>query len=228
MRLNPAWPAGGVGDRVLFLWPFCRGALILGKVRQPNRQKSGRHMPRDPRFDPLFDPIRIGPVTAPNRFYQVPHCTGMGYLRPNTLAAMRDVKAEGGWGVVNTEYCSIDPSLRRHALSACDACGTRATSGTMAAHDRGHSPARGACRRRIVAWRIAPGQPPVAPDRRGAGQPAGAAGSLADQGHGPERHPRLSRLAPRRGPAGAFGRFRHRLCLCRPYLSPAQFLDPRS
>jgi len=30
-------------------------------------------MPRDPRFDILFEPVPIGPVTAPNRFYQVPH-----------------------------------------------------------------------------------------------------------------------------------------------------------
>ncbi len=67
-------------------------------------------MSRDPRFDPLFEPMRIGPVTAPNRFYQVPHCSGMGYLRPHSLAAMRAVKAEGGWGVVCTEYCSIDDS----------------------------------------------------------------------------------------------------------------------
>jgi dimethylamine/trimethylamine dehydrogenase len=67
-------------------------------------------MPRDPRFDILFEPIAIGPVVARNRFYQVPHCTGMGYLMPETLAAMRGVKAEGGWGVVNTEYCSIHPT----------------------------------------------------------------------------------------------------------------------
>jgi dimethylamine/trimethylamine dehydrogenase len=67
-------------------------------------------MPSDPRFDILFEPIKLGPVTAPNRFYQVPHCTGMGYQLPETLAAMRAVKAEGGWGVVNTEYCSIDPT----------------------------------------------------------------------------------------------------------------------
>jgi len=64
---------------------------------------------RDPRFDPLFQPIRLGPKTARNRFYQVPHCSGMGYDRPNTLAAMRGMKAEGGWAVVCTEYCSIDP-----------------------------------------------------------------------------------------------------------------------
>ncbi len=67
-------------------------------------------MSRDPRHDILFEPVRIGPVTAPNRFYQVPHCTGMGWLRPRMLAAMRGVKAEGGWGVVCTEYCSIHPT----------------------------------------------------------------------------------------------------------------------
>jgi dimethylamine/trimethylamine dehydrogenase len=65
---------------------------------------------RDPSYDVLFEPIKIGPVTAKNRFYQVPHCTGMGYLRPHMLAAMRGVKAEGGWGVVCTEYNSIHPT----------------------------------------------------------------------------------------------------------------------
>ncbi len=67
-------------------------------------------MPRDPRYDILFEPVKIGPVTAPNRFYQVPHCTGMGWLRPRMLAEMRGIKAEGGWGVVCTEYNSIHPS----------------------------------------------------------------------------------------------------------------------
>jgi dimethylamine/trimethylamine dehydrogenase len=65
---------------------------------------------RDPNYDVLFEPIKIGPVTTRNRFYQVPHCTGMGYLRPHMLAAMRGVKAEGGWGVVCTEYNSIHPT----------------------------------------------------------------------------------------------------------------------
>jgi dimethylamine/trimethylamine dehydrogenase len=67
-------------------------------------------MTRDPRYDILFEPVQIGPVTAPNRFYQVPHCNGMGTLRPRMVATMRGIKAEGGWGVVNTEYCSIHPS----------------------------------------------------------------------------------------------------------------------
>jgi len=67
-------------------------------------------MTRDPRHDILFEPVRIGPVTAPNRFYQVPHCNGSGFLRPRMVAEMRGIKAEGGWGVVCTEYCSIHPS----------------------------------------------------------------------------------------------------------------------
>ena len=64
-------------------------------------------MSRDPRFDILFEPVKIGPVTAPNRFYQVPHCNGMGHQYPSSMAEMRGVKAEGGWGVVNTEECEI-------------------------------------------------------------------------------------------------------------------------
>ena len=65
---------------------------------------------RDPRFDCLFEPIRLGPVTSRNRFYQVPHCSGMGWKHPRMLAAMRGTKAEGGWGVVCTEYCSVHPT----------------------------------------------------------------------------------------------------------------------
>ncbi len=66
------------------------------------------------RYARLFESVKIGPVTAPNRFYQVPHCTGMGHALPQTLVAMRAMKAEGGWGVVCTEYCSIHPSSDDH------------------------------------------------------------------------------------------------------------------
>ncbi len=67
---------------------------------------------RDPvqQCDILFEPVRVGPVTAANRFYQTPHATGMGYAKPKSSAALRAVKAEGGWGVVCTEYCSIHPT----------------------------------------------------------------------------------------------------------------------
>ena len=65
---------------------------------------------RDPRYDILFTPVQIGPVTAKNRFFQVPHCNGMGHAMPLAHAAMREVKAEGGWAVVSTEECEIHPS----------------------------------------------------------------------------------------------------------------------
>ncbi len=67
-------------------------------------------MPMDPRHAVLFEPVKIGPHTAPNRFYQTPHATGFGWQRPQSGAALRGIKAEGGWGVVCTEYCSIHPS----------------------------------------------------------------------------------------------------------------------
>jgi len=67
-------------------------------------------MSRDPRYDILFEPVRIGPVTTKNRFFQVPHCNGGGYRDPSAAAAMRRVKAEGGWGVVFTEQVEMHHS----------------------------------------------------------------------------------------------------------------------
>jgi dimethylamine/trimethylamine dehydrogenase len=58
----------------------------------------------------LFESVKIGPVTTNNRFYQVPHCCGMGHLRPRAHAAMRSIKAQGGWGVVSTEEAEIHPT----------------------------------------------------------------------------------------------------------------------
>ncbi|KUP90825.1 oxidoreductase [Tritonibacter horizontis] len=62
---------------------------------------------RDPRYDILFEPMAIGPVTAKNRLYQVPHCNGGGYRDPSAAAEMRGIKAEGGWGVIFTEQCEM-------------------------------------------------------------------------------------------------------------------------
>jgi 2,4-dienoyl-CoA reductase-like NADH-dependent reductase (Old Yellow Enzyme family) len=64
-------------------------------------------MTRDPRYDILFEPVEIGPVTAKNRFYRVPRCNGGGYRDPSAAAAMRRTKSEGGWGVVFTEQCEL-------------------------------------------------------------------------------------------------------------------------
>ncbi|HEY7749467.1 MAG TPA: FAD-dependent oxidoreductase [Aestuariivirgaceae bacterium] len=67
-------------------------------------------MARDPRYDILFEPVAIGPKTARNRFYQVPHCNGMGWRDGTQNATMRGIKAEGGWAVVCTEEVEIHPS----------------------------------------------------------------------------------------------------------------------
>jgi dimethylamine/trimethylamine dehydrogenase len=65
---------------------------------------------RDPRYDVLFEPVPLGPVTARNRFFQVPHCNGMGHAYPSAHAEMRGVKAEGGWAVVCTEEVELHHS----------------------------------------------------------------------------------------------------------------------
>src|ERR671934_63162 len=70
-------------------------------------------MSRDPKYDVLFEPVRIGPKVLKNRFYQVPHCTGFGTDRPGAQARFRATKAEGGWAAVCTELASIHPETDR-------------------------------------------------------------------------------------------------------------------
>jgi dimethylamine/trimethylamine dehydrogenase len=79
---------------------------------------------RDPRFDRLFEPVSIGPIVAKNRFYQVPHCNGMGYARPQSHAAMRGIKAE--WAAVSTEESHIHPTSDISPFIQV-VCGTTAT-----------------------------------------------------------------------------------------------------
>jgi dimethylamine/trimethylamine dehydrogenase len=78
--------------------------------RSPAAGTAGGVIARDPRYDILFEPVHIGPIRAKNRFFQVPHCTGMGYRDPSAEAALRRVKAEGGWAVVCTEQVEIHPT----------------------------------------------------------------------------------------------------------------------
>ena len=66
-------------------------------------------MARNPRHDILFEPVSFGPKTMRNRFWQSAHCSGFGSERPGTQAYFRGMKAEGGWGVVCTEACSVHP-----------------------------------------------------------------------------------------------------------------------
>jgi dimethylamine/trimethylamine dehydrogenase len=64
----------------------------------------------DGRYRVLFEQIRIGPVTARNRFFATAHSAGMGYAQPHATAALRAMKAEGGWAVVCSGVCEIDPT----------------------------------------------------------------------------------------------------------------------
>src|SRR6266852_1082660 len=59
--------------------------------------------------DELFESVKIGPRKTRNRFWQTSHCAGPGSERPGAQAHLRGMKAEGGWGVVFTEFCSIHP-----------------------------------------------------------------------------------------------------------------------
>jgi dimethylamine/trimethylamine dehydrogenase len=64
----------------------------------------------DPRYAALFQSLKIGPVTAPNRLVSMPHATGHSYLMPNGAIGMRETKAEGGWGIVAMQLSEIDPT----------------------------------------------------------------------------------------------------------------------
>ncbi|RWK43835.1 MAG: FAD-dependent oxidoreductase [Mesorhizobium sp.] len=64
----------------------------------------------DPRYEVLFEPVKIGPVTTPNRFVSMPHAIGHSYLMPNGAIGIRETRAEGGWGIVSMQLSEIDPT----------------------------------------------------------------------------------------------------------------------
>src|SRR5260221_11343834 len=88
----------------------------------------------DPRNAILFEPVTIGPKTLPNRFYQVPHASGFGSIKPRTQAAFRAIKAEGGWGGVRVEYAPVSrdaeevPAVAANMLDEADARGLALTA----------------------------------------------------------------------------------------------------
>src|SRR6266480_3295306 len=90
--------------------PACSNAAQYSLLNIRSTTGRLRRMARNPRYDILFEPVKIGPVTARNRFYAVPHAAGMTNSMPHMRAKFRETKAEGGWGVVCSGYVSIDPS----------------------------------------------------------------------------------------------------------------------
>ncbi len=95
---------------------------------------------RNPAYDILFEPLAIGPLTAKNRFYQVPHCNGGGYRDPSAVAAMRGIKSEGGWGVIFTEQTEmhqtseITPFIELRLWDDADIPSLRRMSDAMKSH----------------------------------------------------------------------------------------------
>ncbi|MCF7980506.1 MAG: FAD-dependent oxidoreductase [Pseudomonadales bacterium] len=75
-------------------------------------------MARDAKHDLLFEPISFGPKTMKNRFWQTTHCAGPGSERPGSQAMLRGTKAEGGWGAVFTEYCSVHPEADEYPYTS--------------------------------------------------------------------------------------------------------------
>lgn len=124
-------------------------------------------MSRDPRYGILFEPVRIGPRTVPNRFAAVPYSVGHSHLMPNGHIGVRQMRAEGGWGIVSTGLAEIDPTsdlsnlpyerlwdecdVRRHARLA-DAIHQH---GALSAVELGHTGLR--------SRGIGTGYPPLAP-----------------------------------------------------------------
>jgi dimethylamine/trimethylamine dehydrogenase len=94
----------------------------------------------EPRHAILFEPVRIGPKTLPNRFYQVPHATGFGSIKPRTQAAFRGMKAEGGWGGVCVEYAPVStdseesPAVAAEIWDDLDVANLRLTADAVHAH----------------------------------------------------------------------------------------------
>ena len=163
---------------------------------------------RESRFDVLFEPVQLGPVTARNRFFQVPHCNGMGHHHPTAHAEMRGVKAEGGWAVVCTEEVEFHHTsevapyvegrhLGRRRHPDARPAGRAGARARLAGRDR--AGVLGDDRVQPVQPRVADG--PRAPRRAGHRSRAGPA-------HGPARHRRSAALAPAGRRPLAAGRLR--------------------
>ena len=73
---------------------------------------------RESKYDLLFEPVHFGPKIMRNRFWQSSHCTGFGSERPGTQARFRGMKAEGGWAVVCTEFCSVHPESDEYPFTS--------------------------------------------------------------------------------------------------------------
>jgi dimethylamine/trimethylamine dehydrogenase len=95
---------------------------------------------RDPKHDPLFEPIALGPKLMRNRFWQTPHSIAAGSDFPGFQASYRGMKAEGGWGAVFVEATAIsidadvDPLMIVRLWDQGDVRNLRLTTEAIHAH----------------------------------------------------------------------------------------------
>lgn len=70
-------------------------------------------------YDRLFEPVKIGPVTIPNRIVRSPHGTGLG---GEELIAYHEARARGGVGMSTIEATSVHPSAPGRLRLWDDSC----------------------------------------------------------------------------------------------------------
>ncbi len=172
-------------------------------------------MPRDTRFDILFEPSR-SPVTARNRFYQVPTVPAWATATPMREAQLRGTKAEGGWAVRlhpgGGNPSDIGPDARQRSSSL----GRRRSAGPFRRHERIHAMAAFAAIQ-LVHQRPSRRQP-FQPDDPARSSHASATASIPsrraqwDKADNQRHAPLVSQCRASRQK----GRLRHRLSLCRP------------
>ena len=71
------------------------------------------------RYDVLFEPLRVGPITLPNRIVRSPHGTG---LSGEGLIAYHEARARGGVGMSTLEATSVHPSAPGRLALWNDSC----------------------------------------------------------------------------------------------------------
>ena len=182
-------------------------------------------MARNPRYDILFQPVKIGPVTAPNRFYQVPHCTGMGMDLPESL--IRHARDQGRGRLGRGQHGILLDPFRPRTIRpiARRACGMRAM--WLSWRKQAEAIHRHGALAGVELWHGG-----VKSGNRGSREttlsPAGGPQHALSY---PFSYPIQTRAMDRQdirnylrwhgggGEARHAGRFRHRLLLCRPRLS---------
>ena len=81
-----------LADGPLFAWAMDNTRRNGGRGPSASMDRSDAGMSgRDPRYDVLFEPARLGPVTVKNRFNQAPRCNGLSAALPRGHAALRGV-----------------------------------------------------------------------------------------------------------------------------------------